>query len=352
MSEVDTWSPTAGGNNAAPPDGFPEGMFRRDYNNAARELMASLVRRFRDFEYLDMNGGATVARQSGNQISVAGVDLTATYVAGRRIRWRIGSGSFTNGKVTASTFSGGNTIVTVSGVVGVGVNDCELYVLASIRSAALLETSTGAGDIPVNSQSGALASGAYTAIGNAVGQLPVNVAPGGPLGTAAYKNTSTAIGDVPVNSSAAALGTGAYANTPSRLFQKQTSGLTLNGTAETILNGLGNLTVPGTPDGVKKYALTIVLLVTGDSANTAATLRARIGTNGNLTDAVAFSAPFTVSTGASNTSVITVARFEVVPVANSKLTISTQHGQSGGTHDVTYAGTATNCCYAELLEII
>lgn len=44
MSEVKSWSVTAANNNSAAPDGWPENMAYSAVNNAARELMAAVVR--------------------------------------------------------------------------------------------------------------------------------------------------------------------------------------------------------------------------------------------------------------------------------------------------------------------
>src|SRR5882672_1491173 len=47
MAEIFDWAITAGGNNSAPPNGFPENMDYRDVNDAARETMA-VIARWRD----------------------------------------------------------------------------------------------------------------------------------------------------------------------------------------------------------------------------------------------------------------------------------------------------------------
>lgn len=46
MSAVTTWSLAASDNNAAPPNGFPEGQSAASVNNCARQMMADLVREF------------------------------------------------------------------------------------------------------------------------------------------------------------------------------------------------------------------------------------------------------------------------------------------------------------------
>lgn len=51
MSNISQWSASAASNNAAPPDGFPEGQAPSTVNDCARELMAAVAR-----QYLDSDG--------------------------------------------------------------------------------------------------------------------------------------------------------------------------------------------------------------------------------------------------------------------------------------------------------
>jgi hypothetical protein len=48
MTNVSTWSITAGLNNSSPPNGWPEGMARSAVNDTAREMMAALARWYRE----------------------------------------------------------------------------------------------------------------------------------------------------------------------------------------------------------------------------------------------------------------------------------------------------------------
>lgn len=48
MSDVSTWAITAGGNNSASPDGFPEGMPPSALNDSSREVMAAVARYYRE----------------------------------------------------------------------------------------------------------------------------------------------------------------------------------------------------------------------------------------------------------------------------------------------------------------
>jgi hypothetical protein len=77
------WSTTAANNNAAVPDGFPEGMLPSGVNNSARELMAQVRGWYENPGWSDL--GHTPTRVDNDTFTVA-TDLTATYNAGRRIK--------------------------------------------------------------------------------------------------------------------------------------------------------------------------------------------------------------------------------------------------------------------------
>lgn len=118
MSEFEDWEPLAGGNNDASPDGWPEGMTRSGVNNSARENMAAIRR---DWEGSAVGGGEwrnpikgeTLARISATQIRVVGVDATAFFPVGRKLKITHATGNPVYCFVTVSTF-GTDTDITVS----------------------------------------------------------------------------------------------------------------------------------------------------------------------------------------------------------------------------------------------
>lgn len=61
MSNVPTWSTTAGSNNSSPPNGWPEGMQRSAVNDAAREMMAALAKWYQDSNGSLVTAGGTTA---------------------------------------------------------------------------------------------------------------------------------------------------------------------------------------------------------------------------------------------------------------------------------------------------
>ncbi len=83
MSDIRKWDPAAAGNNAAPPNGAPEGMPASTVNDSAREVMASVRRWFEDGGWADFDD--TITFISDTSFSVPG-DLTAVYEVGRRLR--------------------------------------------------------------------------------------------------------------------------------------------------------------------------------------------------------------------------------------------------------------------------
>lgn len=108
MSNISTWSTSAGDNNATPPDGFPEGMLPSGVNDAAREVMAAVRRWYEAPFWTDL--GYTHTFATATSFTVA-ADVTAFYTVGRRIRI-VGSGTGTRyGWITSSSYSAPNTTV-------------------------------------------------------------------------------------------------------------------------------------------------------------------------------------------------------------------------------------------------
>ena len=83
MAKVGTWSTTAGNNNSATPDGWPEGQAPSTVNDCAREMMASLRTVFNDSQYVDQN--LTPTYISATTFSVTGNQTSAIH-ANRRLK--------------------------------------------------------------------------------------------------------------------------------------------------------------------------------------------------------------------------------------------------------------------------
>ena len=129
MSTIKNWSTTAGNNNDAPPDGFPENMAPSGVNDSAREVMASVRAQWNQAEWFDY--GDPPSRVSGTVFSLTGTH-TATYAVGRRIRVKDTAGTL-YGTISDQTLTGVATQVTValdSGSLTATLTAVELGILA------------------------------------------------------------------------------------------------------------------------------------------------------------------------------------------------------------------------------
>lgn len=108
MTGIEAWSTTAASNNAAPPNGWPEGQSPSSVNDCARQMMASLRTWYQDAQW--MNLGYTHVYVGATQFKIAGVDVTSFYPVGRRVR-AVGTSTGTiYGTITVSAFSTDTTI--------------------------------------------------------------------------------------------------------------------------------------------------------------------------------------------------------------------------------------------------
>lgn len=138
MGDVSTWSTSAGSNNSAAPDGAPEGQAPSSVNNVIRENMRAVRAWYNDSQWVafgDGDGSATIAYASATSFTVAGVDVTTTYHAGRGIR-AVGSSTGTiYGIITSSSFST-NTTVNVAWITGSLSNESLTISIAALSNGA------------------------------------------------------------------------------------------------------------------------------------------------------------------------------------------------------------------------
>ena len=90
-----------------------EGMLPSNLNNALRALMKNTRDWFNDsqwVEYGDGSGSATYAYASATSFTVAGVDVTSVYHAGRRIKITASTPGTIYGTIASSTFSTNTTV--------------------------------------------------------------------------------------------------------------------------------------------------------------------------------------------------------------------------------------------------
>ena len=113
---IEAWSTTPASNNSAPPAGAPEGMAPSTVNNVIRQQMADHRAQWNDaqwFEYGDGDGAATVSYVAATQFKVEGVDVTAVYHVGRRVKIVASTPGTIYGTINTVSFST-DTTVTVS----------------------------------------------------------------------------------------------------------------------------------------------------------------------------------------------------------------------------------------------
>ena len=105
---IEAWSTTAGNNNSAAPNGAPEGMPFSGVNDVIRQIMADVRSWYQGGSWTNL--GHTHTYSSSTATTVAG-DVTAHYVAGRRVR-AVGSSTGTiYGVIASSSYSAPNTTV-------------------------------------------------------------------------------------------------------------------------------------------------------------------------------------------------------------------------------------------------
>jgi len=118
VAEIKSWKTTAGDNNSAPPDGFPEGMLRSKVNDSMREVMAA-VRTFWDSpDWKNPVHGYTVTQDAtasdpGSTIKVAGVNASSLFLVNQKVKITSSSHNDAYAFVKTVTWSDPDTIIEV-----------------------------------------------------------------------------------------------------------------------------------------------------------------------------------------------------------------------------------------------
>jgi len=102
---VRDYSTTPASNNAAPPNGWPEGQAANTVNDCARQMMAEIRETCEEFPYFDWGDDPT--RVDNDTFTLVG-DLTARYPVGARVKLVGATTGF--GRITASAFGAVTTI--------------------------------------------------------------------------------------------------------------------------------------------------------------------------------------------------------------------------------------------------
>ncbi len=121
---IKLWSPTPANNNSSPPLGAPEGWTSDQVNNWARQSMADVRSTVEQLPWFDWGDVPTYV--SATELTLPG-DLSARYLAARRIRATISAGNIF-GTITSGIYGALTTVIVVWD--GAGALDSSLTAVA------------------------------------------------------------------------------------------------------------------------------------------------------------------------------------------------------------------------------
>jgi hypothetical protein len=113
MAGIKDYSTTQANNTSLNGINTAEGMLPSNLNNAIRALMKNTREWYNDsqwVEYGDGDAAFTAAYASATSFTIAGVDVTAIYHAGRRIKLTAATPGTIYGTISSSTFSTNTTV--------------------------------------------------------------------------------------------------------------------------------------------------------------------------------------------------------------------------------------------------
>lgn len=108
---IKKWSLTPGNNDAAVPNGAPEGWAPSQVNDVIRQIMTEVRNWYEDPAWIDY--GYTYLFVSTTQFRVGGIDVSAKYAVNRRIRAQGSATGTIYGYVSAVSFSTDTTVTVV-----------------------------------------------------------------------------------------------------------------------------------------------------------------------------------------------------------------------------------------------
>ncbi len=357
--ELYDWSKTAGGNNSAPPDGAPENMFRSLVNDVIREVMAVVRRWYEDPQWVNPAEGYTVSRIATNQFRIAGVDMAALFPVDRRVKVSDVGTASVEGFVNTSSYTGGNTDVTVDTDGGVnlevGTDRVEMHAIPLGRAAyrnvgtattQVIDGTNLSGSISANISAASGALKDYAASFGEADKMPLY----DQLGTAASKDHGTGAGDVPTNADLPT--THPHPSPPAYSYTELSADYTTTSAARNGITGLIGLTFPGTPNGSKRYRVIAGIYCDNTSAsawNRTELPQMHMGTLGDHTDNVVQQPNDEDGIGASDQKPIYLIRV-LQPGATDKLTISVD--TNGSTAKIIKGILTTKPTFVEIQEIL
>ena len=150
MAGIKNWSTSAASNNAAPPNGWPEGQAPSTVNNTGRQNMADIRSWYEAANFIDLGHTPTYASSASFRLSG---DLTSYYTTNRPIQCTDSTALY--GLILSSTYSSPNTTITVKldsssaalstslASISVGLLD-PTYAAISAASSKFIQSGTGA----------------------------------------------------------------------------------------------------------------------------------------------------------------------------------------------------------------
>jgi hypothetical protein len=242
-------------NTATPPQGAPEGMQRTAVNNTMREMMGAIRGDWDGSapsggsQWRDVSGGNLVSRVSASQLTIGVLDLTSSFPIGRKVKLTYPTGNSGYAFVSAVSFGGGDTTITVADFDDASPDD---EVRAGITNCLMASgfgdiADHGIGQAAYESMTEASVTAAYTAADSAI--------------TAAYIAADAAISLAGNQFEEAAA-------------QNRTTGFG-------VITGLTDHQFSTVPDGVDEYILDVVITLNVTTAPTGVALNFNTGvTNG------------------------------------------------------------------------
>jgi len=156
---IESWSTTAANNNAAAPNGAPEGMAPAGVNDVIRQNMASIRAQCEDGIWF--NWGDTPTYVSSTSFTISG-DVTARYQAGRRLKLYGTTMGTIYASVVSSSYSAPNTTITLAfGTITNNISQVKISLIESTNSPLILPSAYRALVYKSSSQSLSTGSAAY-----------------------------------------------------------------------------------------------------------------------------------------------------------------------------------------------
>jgi len=343
-------------------------QLEREINGALRLLEQNIIQKIDtdDADYLDAFEELIVAQASTTTITITGADVTEYFPADRRVRLtRTDTGATQLGHVhysTAATYSSGTNATTVtitltSGTINAATDKVEIGSIGESNNVPYRGLSSDAEALAITVDVG---SAAFTDTGTGAGQVPTQADIGQalPLGDAAVEDVGDVIGEIPLNTEASPLAELAYDDVPAYHFENKdddsSSFISFSTTA--AIPELTDIAVPGSPDGTKKYIVTVSISLSYNDANATAitpvNIALRMGSLGTASDPVMVGISSPLIGDTANAQAV-ISDWEVTPDSGDSITITVFVPANGtaSANNFTVYGNGTNGSFSSWIKI-